>query len=185
MYLPRHNCTVTGTQGVHYCWFPIAMKAWVGTSESLPSHVYEFVIMDCEPGRTGSPKRRLWMGSSVESEVVGDWLGSGSDPREQLMDIDSFELSPRRTKVGLVNDCDRYVLTKVCVQRSGDCSEGRMAVRCTEGIEGCRAEYVLTGLGVINDWFWNASKAGVLSILDGWLETKPSLFVHGHVGMVG
>ena len=23
------------------------------------------------------------------------------------MDIDSFELSPRRTKVGLVNDCDR------------------------------------------------------------------------------
>ncbi|KAF3593165.1 hypothetical protein DY000_02020339 [Brassica cretica] len=64
-------------------------------------------------------------------------------------------------------------------------SQGRMAVRCTEGIEGCRAKYVLTGLGVINDWFWNASKAGVLSILDGWLETKPSLFVHGHVGMVG
>ncbi|WZZ34419.1 hypothetical protein YC2023_017820 [Brassica napus] len=62
-------------------------------------------------------------------------------------------------------------------------SQGRMAVRCTEGIEGCRAEYVLTGLGMINDWFWNASKAGVLSILDGWLETKPSLFVHGHVGM--
>ena len=60
-----------------------------------------------------------------------------------------------------------------------------MAVRCTEGIEGCRAEYVLTGLGMINDWFWNASKAGVLSVLDGWLETKPSLFVHGHVGMVG
>ncbi|WZZ34420.1 hypothetical protein YC2023_017821 [Brassica napus] len=64
-------------------------------------------------------------------------------------------------------------------------SQGRMAVRCTEGIEGCRSEYVLTGLGMINDWFWNASKAGVLSILDGWLETKPSLFVHGHVGMVG
>ncbi|KAF3593425.1 hypothetical protein DY000_02023134 [Brassica cretica] len=39
MYLPRHNCTVTGTQGVHYCGFPIAMKAWMGTSESLPSHV--------------------------------------------------------------------------------------------------------------------------------------------------
>ncbi|KAL0644319.1 hypothetical protein Bca4012_042609 [Brassica carinata] len=48
-----------------------------------------------------------------------------------------------------------------------------MAVRCTDGIEGCRAEYVLTGLGVINDYFWNASKAGVLSVLDGWLETKP------------
>ncbi|KAF3504066.1 hypothetical protein F2Q69_00041231 [Brassica cretica] len=56
--------------------------------------------------------------------------------------------------------------------------EGRMAVRCTDGIEGCRAEYVLTGLGVINDYFWNASKAGVLSVLDGWLETKPSLFVY-------
>ncbi|KAF2584177.1 hypothetical protein F2Q70_00034613 [Brassica cretica] len=27
--------------------------------------------------------------------------------------------------------------------------EGRMAVRCTDGIEGCRAEYVLTGQGVI------------------------------------
>ncbi|KAF3570903.1 hypothetical protein F2Q69_00058498 [Brassica cretica] len=39
MYLPRHNCTVTGTQGVHYCGFPIAVKAWMGTSESLPSHV--------------------------------------------------------------------------------------------------------------------------------------------------
>ncbi|KAF3586281.1 hypothetical protein F2Q69_00029728 [Brassica cretica] len=39
MYLPRHNCTVTGTQGVHYCGFPIAMKAWMGTRESLPSHV--------------------------------------------------------------------------------------------------------------------------------------------------
>ncbi|KAF2556091.1 hypothetical protein F2Q68_00015907 [Brassica cretica] len=38
MYLPRHNCTVTGTQGVHYCGFPIAMKAWMGTSESVPSH---------------------------------------------------------------------------------------------------------------------------------------------------
>ncbi|KAF2584179.1 hypothetical protein F2Q70_00034615 [Brassica cretica] len=64
------------------------------------------------------------------------------------------------------------------------CETG-MAVRCTDGIEGCRAEYVLTGLGVINDCFWNASKAGVLSVLDGWLETKLSLFVHGHEGMVG
>ncbi|KAF3527833.1 hypothetical protein DY000_02040675 [Brassica cretica] len=33
-----HNCTVTGTQGVHYCGFLIAMKAWMGTSESFPSH---------------------------------------------------------------------------------------------------------------------------------------------------
>ncbi|KAF3596891.1 hypothetical protein DY000_02020752 [Brassica cretica] len=30
------------------------------------------------------------------------------------------------------------------------------------------------------------SMASVLSVLDGWLETKPSLFVYlGHVGMVG
>ncbi|KAF2554031.1 hypothetical protein F2Q68_00034987 [Brassica cretica] len=52
---------------------------------------------------------------------------------------------------------------------------------------GCEvgAEFVLIDLGVINDWYWNASKAGVLSVLDGWLETQPSLFVHGHVGMVG
>ncbi|KAF2606832.1 hypothetical protein F2Q68_00043750 [Brassica cretica] len=34
-----HNCAITGTQGVHYCGFPIAMKAWMGTIESLPSHV--------------------------------------------------------------------------------------------------------------------------------------------------
>ncbi|KAG2282323.1 hypothetical protein Bca52824_053543 [Brassica carinata] len=40
--------------------------------------------------------------------------------------------------------------------------------------------------GVIRDWFWGAIKAGVLSVLDGWLEPKPSLFVYlGHVGMVG
>ncbi|KAF2584182.1 hypothetical protein F2Q70_00034619 [Brassica cretica] len=50
---------------------------------------------------------------------------------------------------------------------------------------GWSAEFLLIDLGVINDWFWNASKAGVLSLLDGWLETKPSLFVHGHGGMVG
>ena len=55
----------------------------------------------------------------------------------------------------------------------------------TGWIVGCRAEFVLIDLGVINDWYWNASKAGVLSVLDGWLETQPSLFVHGHVGMVG
>ncbi|KAF2569710.1 hypothetical protein F2Q68_00024371 [Brassica cretica] len=73
MYLPRHKCTVTGTQGVHYCGFPIAMKAWVGTSESLPSHVcgtsvYEFAIWNCEPRRTESPKGKLCKGSSVESD---------------------------------------------------------------------------------------------------------------------
>ena len=52
-------------------------------------------------------------------------------------------------------------------------------------IVGCRAEFVLIDLGVINDWYWNASKAGVLSVLDGWLETQLSLFVRGHAGMVG
>ncbi|KAL0742433.1 hypothetical protein Bca4012_083946 [Brassica carinata] len=29
------------------------------------------------------------------------------------------------------------------------------------------------------------SMASVLSVLDGWLKSKPSLFVLGHVGMVG
>ncbi|KAF2612912.1 hypothetical protein F2Q70_00011255 [Brassica cretica] len=58
MYLPRHNCTVTGTQGVHYCGFPIAMKAWMGTSESFPSH-------DCRT--TESPKGKLCKGSRVGS----------------------------------------------------------------------------------------------------------------------
>ena len=55
----------------------------------------------------------------------------------------------------------------------------------TGWIVGCRAEFVLIDLGVINDWYWNASKAGVLSVLDGWLETQLSLFVRGHAGMVG
>ncbi|KAF2557670.1 hypothetical protein F2Q68_00015349 [Brassica cretica] len=61
-----------------------------------------------------------------------------------------------------------------------------MAVRRTDWIEGCGADRVLTDPSVIRDLFWGASKAGVLSVLDGWLETKPSLFVYlGHVGMVG
>ena len=41
----------------------------------------------------------------------------------------------------------------------------------TGWIVGCRAEFVLIDLDVINDWFWNASKAGVLSVLEGGLET--------------
>ncbi|KAF2615796.1 hypothetical protein F2Q70_00012348 [Brassica cretica] len=70
------------------------------------------------------------------------------------------------------------------------CAQNRimvwMAVRRTGWIEGCGADRVLTDPDVIRDWFWNASKAGGLSVLDGWLETKPSLFVYlGHVGMVG
>ncbi|KAL0813044.1 hypothetical protein Bca101_069487 [Brassica carinata] len=47
---------------------------------------------------------------------------------------------------------------------------------------GCVLDAMTYAIGPL---FWNASKAGVLSVLDGWLETKPSLFVHGHVGMVG
>ncbi|KAF2599535.1 hypothetical protein F2Q68_00008826 [Brassica cretica] len=61
MYLPRHNCTVTGTQGVRYCGFPIAMKAWMGTSASL-SHVCRTSV-----GRTESLKGKLCKGSSVGS----------------------------------------------------------------------------------------------------------------------
>ncbi|KAF2596196.1 hypothetical protein F2Q68_00008825 [Brassica cretica] len=83
MYLPRHNCTVTGTHGVHYCGFPIAMKVWMGTSESLPSHVFNgnkisLSLWDCEPGRTGIPKGKLCKGSSVGSvELVGlSWTDS-------------------------------------------------------------------------------------------------------------
>ncbi|KAG2275018.1 hypothetical protein Bca52824_057573 [Brassica carinata] len=38
----------------------------------------------------------------------------------------------------------------------------------------------------IGTGFGALSMASVLSILDGWLETKPSLFAYmGHVGMVG
>ncbi|KAF3534698.1 hypothetical protein DY000_02037420 [Brassica cretica] len=40
--------------------------------------------------------------------------------------------------------------------------EGRMAVRCTDGIEGCRAEYVLTGQGVIVLSELNHSKVGLI-----------------------
>ena len=56
----------------------------------------------------------------------------------------------------------------------------------TNWLWGCGAEYVLTIPGVIKDWFWGAKHCSVLSVLDGWLETKPSLFVYlDHVGMVG
>ncbi|KAF2596195.1 hypothetical protein F2Q68_00008824 [Brassica cretica] len=65
MYLPRHNCTVTGTQGVRYCGFPIAMKAWMGTSASL-SHVCRTSV-----GRTESLKGKLCKGSSVGSGKSG------------------------------------------------------------------------------------------------------------------
>ncbi|WZZ70036.1 hypothetical protein YC2023_081406 [Brassica napus] len=64
MYLPRHNCTVTRTQGVHYCGFPIAMKAWMVT---INGNKMSLSLWDCEPGRTGSPKGKLCKGSSVGS----------------------------------------------------------------------------------------------------------------------
>ncbi|KAF3558596.1 hypothetical protein F2Q69_00010626 [Brassica cretica] len=54
------------TQEVHYCGFPIAMKAWMGTSESLPSHM-SLPFWNCEPGRTESPKGKMYKGSSVGS----------------------------------------------------------------------------------------------------------------------
>ncbi|WZZ34171.1 hypothetical protein YC2023_017572 [Brassica napus] len=41
-------------------------------------------------------------------------------------------------------------------------------------LDGGGADCVLTDPGVIRDCFWNASKAGVLFVLDGWLETKPA-----------
>ncbi|KAF2549672.1 hypothetical protein F2Q70_00021669 [Brassica cretica] len=62
----------------------------------------------------------------------------------------------------------------------------RLKGQTREHVKGCGADRVLTDPSVIRDLFWGASKAGVLSVLDGWLETKPSLFVYlGHVGMVG
>ncbi|KAF3554278.1 hypothetical protein F2Q69_00011167 [Brassica cretica] len=74
MGLLRHNCFDTACPGVygnrefpgrvHYCGFPIAMKAWMGTSESLPSHLSsetaKAVIEQLElPGVTGKPSRTV------------------------------------------------------------------------------------------------------------------------------
>ncbi|KAF3603781.1 hypothetical protein F2Q69_00036145 [Brassica cretica] len=53
-----HNCTVTGTQGVHYCGFLIAMKAWMGTR------------------RTGESEGKLCKGSSVGSGELVSTVGS-------------------------------------------------------------------------------------------------------------
>ena len=55
----------------------------------------------------------------------------------------------------------------------------------TDRIKAGKAEFGRTDLGLISDWFWNASKTGVLSVLDGWSETKPFLLFTCHVGMVG
>lgn len=52
-------------------------------------------------------------------------------------------------------------------------------------MEGCRAVYVLIDLDAICDWFWTLSMASVLSVFEGWSETKPSLLFTCHVGMVG
>ena len=52
-----------------------------------------------------------------------------------------------------------------------------MAVRNTDWNKGCGAECVLADLDGISDWFWDASNTGVLSVLDGWSETKPSLLL--------
>ncbi|KAF3494969.1 hypothetical protein DY000_02052264 [Brassica cretica] len=284
MYLPRHNCTVTGTQGVHYCGFPIAMKAWMGTSESVPSHDWlgsgsdprkttvrikmrsmssekiKFLVVGVRPCKgtlecenqtvnyltvtefinflavTGSSYRvvtkqfggwllsrllNCWRSWESREKAARGWLErlEGGYVRLSNRPVSFNEISAdqrgdipalygsgetRERDIPREGDSDRKDRESwpeggpgsqlLAAARLAYCrywkagwrhSQGRMAVRCTEGIEGCRAEYVLTGLGVINDWFWNASKAGVLSILDGWLETKPSLFVHGHVGMIG
>ncbi|KAF3599487.1 hypothetical protein F2Q69_00037748 [Brassica cretica] len=83
MYLPRHNCTVIGTQGVQYCGFPIAMKAWMRTSESLPSHDCRTKVChfgNCEPGRTESPKGKLCKGSSVGSGHAKETLDCENQP---------------------------------------------------------------------------------------------------------
>ncbi|KAG2269882.1 hypothetical protein Bca52824_064437 [Brassica carinata] len=39
----------------------------------------------------------------------------------------------------------------------------------TDWIWGCRAECVLSDQDMISDWFWDASKAGTLSVLDGYI----------------
>ncbi|KAF3555447.1 hypothetical protein F2Q69_00012221 [Brassica cretica] len=78
----------------------------------------------------------------------------------------------------------KRIWTGSMVNREGNLSSkdtGLMGLRSsTEGIMvECVADERWTGSGAL-------SMASVLSILDGWLETKPSLFVYlDHVGMVG
>ena len=45
----------------------------------------------------------------------------------------------------------------------------RMAVRSTDWIVNCRAEYVLTDLGVISDWLWDDAEHGLRTDSSGWL----------------
>ncbi|KAF2560608.1 hypothetical protein F2Q70_00015915 [Brassica cretica] len=76
--------------------------------------------------------------------------------------------------------------------KTGDASVLMMRIRRQElsgDVNGCivlerdtGAEYVLTFPGVIGDRFWGA-KHGLRTVLDGWLETRQSLFVYlDHVG---
>ncbi|WZZ87585.1 hypothetical protein YC2023_116164 [Brassica napus] len=45
----------------------------------------------------------------------------------------------------------------------------RMTVRSTDWIVDCRAEYVLTDLVVISDWFWDDTEHGWRTDSSGWL----------------
>ncbi|KAG2253634.1 hypothetical protein Bca52824_083770 [Brassica carinata] len=69
--------------------FPIAMKSWMGTSESLPSHVRRTMSVRCV--LTGSPKGKLYKGSSVGS-------GSGSDPKETTVRIKMRSMRSEKIK---------------------------------------------------------------------------------------
>ncbi|KAF2577724.1 hypothetical protein F2Q68_00005488 [Brassica cretica] len=110
MYLTRHNCTVTGTQGVHYCGFPIAMKAWMGTSESLPSHVCRTSICLDLTSRLGQcwSVRTMMPSMDITVELVGlNWSGFRQDqlPRTVswlifLTDTDSYWIGKPSKAVG-------------------------------------------------------------------------------------
>ncbi|WZZ64663.1 hypothetical protein YC2023_076033 [Brassica napus] len=119
--------------------------------------------MDCPVGSgrttssTSSVREREYM-SGYESYAVGpccEWMWNVILAVRAQIDVLMYTASRERdTRTGWF--------------------EGRMAVRRTDWIEGCGADRVLT-----DPWTSSGalSMASVLSVLDGWLETKPSLLV--------
>ncbi|KAF3604645.1 hypothetical protein F2Q69_00037575 [Brassica cretica] len=126
-----HNCTVTGTQGVHYWGFPIAMKPWIGTSE-----------------RTVNPKGKLCKGSSVGSGGRGTGYDQGvirGNNFKSGLDWDRLELSSGRTKVESISDCDRYRAKHELI------SQGKRREWLLEQLPSCYQDGYMSGYRILTD----------------------------------
>ncbi|KAF3541828.1 hypothetical protein F2Q69_00024387 [Brassica cretica] len=73
-----HNCTVTGTHGVHYCGFPIAMKAWMGT---------EVYFKSMDPDSEVKKRERLTkcILKLKDNKLAGVWIESSGSRKPRML----------------------------------------------------------------------------------------------------